>query len=247
MPTDERRGVGVQQLTKSTRDGRPLAVRVYEQLRDLIVDGEVAADAQLVQEQVAESLGVSRTPVRDALNRLAHEGLVTWVPGSGYIVNGLTEQDIVEVYQVRLNLELLATRLSTGRHDAACLSRLNTLIEEMAAADPDDSARQFELNRSFHRALVEPCENGLLLKMLDSLWDHPVNRRITRSYVHDPGNVNLMTQEHREILEAARAADLDRLLKLSEHHMSTGYREAVDAAAGAGAAETSSAAEETPA
>lgn len=219
-------------LAKSARDGRPLAVRVYENLRDLIVEGELAAESQLVQEQLAESLGVSRTPVRDGLNRLAHEGLVTWVPGGGYVVNELTRQDIVEVYQVRLNLELLATRLSHGRHDAASLSRLNTLIEEMAAADPRDAARQFELNRRFHRALIEPCENSLLLKMLDNLWDHPVNRRITRSYVHDPANVGLMVQEHREMLAAAADADVDRLLELSEHHMSTGYTEALDASVG---------------
>ena len=219
----------MQPLAKSARDGRPLAVRVYESLRDLIVTGELAAESQLVQEQIAESLGVSRTPVRDGLNRLAHEGLVTWVPGGGYVVNELTERDILEVYQVRLNLEMLATRLACGRHDAATLSRLNTVIEEMAAADPRDATRQFELNRRFHRTLIEPCDNHLLLKMLDNLWDHPVNRRITRSYVRDSDNVGLMVQEHRDLVAAASAADLERLLELAEHHMSTGYREAVNA------------------
>lgn len=218
-------------LEKLPRDNRPLPVRIYERLRDHIVQGDLTEDSHLVQEQVADALGVSRTPVRDALNRLAHEGLVTWIPGTGYVVNGLAEQDIVEVYQVRSTLEVMATRLAVGKHAPALVSRLNALIEEMAAADPGDAARQFELNRQFHRAMVEPCNNGLLLKMLDSLWDHPVNRRITRSYVHDAANVDLMVKEHREMLAAAADADEERLVAMTEHHLSTGYDEALHSSA----------------
>lgn len=216
-------------LARAARDRRPLAVRVYEQLRDQIVTGELAAETALVQEQLAESLGVSRTPVRDGLNRLTHEGLVTWMPGHGYVVNGLAEADIREVCQVRLTLELLATRLACGRHTAVSVSRLTALVEEMAAADPSDSSAQFELNRQFHRGLVEPGANTLLLRMLDNLWDLPVNRRITRSYVFDPANVELMVNEHRDLITAASAGDLDRLLALSEQHMATGYQEALQA------------------
>lgn len=218
-------------LEKSPRDSRPMPVRIYERLRDHIVLGELAEDSHLVQEQVAEALGVSRTPLRDALNRLAHEGLVTWIPGTGYVVNGLAEQDIVEVYQVRSNLEVMATRLAVGKHAPALISRLNTLIEEMAAADPEDASRQFELNRQFHRTIVEPCNNRLLLKMLDGLWDHPVNRRITRSYVHDAANVELMVKEHRDMLAAAADADEERLVALTEHHLSSGYDEALHSTA----------------
>lgn len=216
-------------LTKSPRDQRPLPVRVYEQLRDLIVTGDLAEDSQLVQEQVAESLGVSRTPVRDALNRLAHEGLVTWNPGHGYLVNGLTSREIREVYQVRRTLELEAARLACGRHDAVLLARLNALIEEMAAADPKDSAVQFELNRRFHRTLVEPCDNHLLLKMLDTLWDHPVNRRITRSYLQEAGSTEAMIGEHRELLAAAAASNEALLIELTSHHLMTGYDDATQA------------------
>lgn len=214
---------------RASRDRRPLAVRVYEQLRDQIVSGELGAETALVQEQLADSLGVSRTPVRDGLNRLTHEGLVTWLPGHGYVVNGLAQADIREVCQVRLNLELLATRLACGRHTAVSVSRMTVLVEEMAAADPTDSATQFELNRRFHRGLVEPGANSLLLRMLDNLWDLPVNRQITRSYVFNPANVDVMVHEHRELIAAASAGDLDRLLALSEQHMATGYQEALQA------------------
>lgn len=217
----------MQRLIKSVRDSRPLAERVYETVRDSIVNGDVGADSQLIQEQVAEQLGVSRTPVRDALNRLAHEGLVTWTPGTGYLVNDLTEQDITDVYQVRYNLETLAARLACGRHSQVQLARLAALIEEMAAEDPSADARHFDLNRKFHRAVIEPCGNQLLIQIIDNLWNHPVNRRITKAYVHDHDNVGTMVAEHRDILAAARAGDEDRLVALVAKHMVLGYSETV--------------------
>ncbi|MFF3286640.1 GntR family transcriptional regulator [Streptomyces sp. NPDC003023] len=219
-------------LRSDRRDRRPLGVRVYERLRDEIVSGALEADAPLVQEQVAETLGVSRTPVRDALNRLAHEDLVTWLPGSGYLVNALRPEDIAEVYQVRSTLEALALRLACGRHDEAALTRLTAVIEDMAASDPADRAAQFELNRTFHMSLVEPCGNGLLLRTLGTLWDHPVNRRITRAYVDEAANVPLMVTEHRSMLAAARAGDADLLVRLAHDHMHTGYQEALPEGSG---------------
>jgi len=201
---------------------------------------EIAGDALIARPHIAQAMveaGIVSTE-KEAFDRFISDGGIAYVPK-----HALAPLDALRLIRDAGGVCVLAHPAMWKGNGAVP----DALIEEMAAADPDDSARQFELNRSFHRTLVEPCENGLLLKMLDSLWDHPVNRRITRSYVHDPGNVNLMTQEHREILEAARAADVDRLLKLSEHHMSTGYREAVDAAAVAGAAETAGAARDTSA
>jgi DNA-binding GntR family transcriptional regulator len=203
---------------------------VYESVRDAIIEGRYGADEKLVQEQVAGDLGVSRTPVRDALNRLAQEGLVTWLPGSGYLVNDLTDQDITEVFEVRRNLEVLALEKSCGRLSRVQASRVNTIIEEMAAADPTDAAAQFDLNRRFHQAMIEPAGNQLLLTMLDQLWDHPVSRRITRSYIHDEENVGRMIEEHRQILQACLDDDVQRLTTLSEKHMTEGYGETLSEA-----------------
>jgi len=210
-------------LSGDPRDRRPLGLRIYERLRDGIVSGELAADSQLVQEQVAEQLGASRTPVRDALNRLALEGLVTWLPGSGFVVNPLTQGDVQEVRQVREALETLGLRLACGRHDAARLARLSALIEDMAAADPADERRQFELNQLFHRGLIEPCDNALLLRMMDSLWEHPISRRITRSYIADSKHVAVMVNEHRAMLRAAKDGAVEDLIVLSLGHLQAGY------------------------
>lgn len=201
---------------------------VYESLRDAIVEGRYGADDKLVQEQVASDLGVSRTPVRDALGRLAHEGIVTWLQSGGYRVNDLTDltdQDITEVFEVRRTLEILALQKSCGRLTRVQASQINTIIEEMAAADPTDAAAQFTLNRRFHQAMIEPAGNRLLLTMLDRLWDHPVSRRITRSYIHDEGNIAVMVEEHRRILQASLDDDVEQLKSLSTEHMTMGYGE----------------------
>ncbi len=182
-----------------------------------------------MQEQLAEQLGVSRTPVRDALNRLAQEELVSLVPGGGYLVNALTDHDITEVYQVRASLETLAARLACGRHGRVELARLHALIEEMAATDADQVSTHFELNRRFHRAVIEPCQNRVLLSMIDQLWDYPINRRITQSYLKDPDNLTVMVTEHRQILDAVIAHDEARLVQLTTEHMSEGYGETLGA------------------
>jgi DNA-binding GntR family transcriptional regulator len=198
---------------------------VYEAIRDAIVDGRYEPDEKLVQEQLATDLGVSRTPVRDALNRLAHEGLVTWSPGYGYVVNELTDEAIDEMHVVRELLEVRALTLSCGRLDRVQVARLRALIEEMDVADPMDAAQQFELNQRFHQAMIEPCGNRYLTFILEQLWDHPVSRRITRSYIHDPHNVPRMVEEHRQILQASLDDDPERLADLARRHMAEGYRE----------------------
>jgi DNA-binding GntR family transcriptional regulator len=144
-------------------------------------------------------------------------------------VNGLSSREVREIYQVRRLLEVEATRLACGHHGSALLARLAALIEEMAAADPHDAAVQFDLNRQFHRTLVEPCDNHVLLKMLDTLWDHPVNRRITRSYLVEAGSSQAMIDEHRELLAAAAAGNESVLLELTSGHLMTGYDDAMHA------------------
>jgi DNA-binding GntR family transcriptional regulator len=196
---------------------------VYEQLRSTIVSGELTQDSQIVQERVAEELGVSRTPVREALNRLSHEGLVGWIAGVGYVVNSLDDHDIAEIEQVRSALEPLAVKLALGNYTADHLSRASALIDQMADADPTDVDAHFELNRSFHLAMTEPCGNSLLTTMLDELWNQPINRRITGAYVRGVGNVERMITEHRRIVAAAADNDPTSLLALVADHLLSGY------------------------
>ncbi|NQW72579.1 MAG: GntR family transcriptional regulator [Actinobacteria bacterium] len=212
-------------LAKTAQDHRPLAVRVYESVRDSIVTGQIEPNTQLVQEQVAEALGVSRTPVRDALLRLAHEGLITRISGGGYLVNDLAEQDIHDIFEVRQSLESLAVRLSFGHHTPGQLTLLGALVDDMAQRAADSDAPWFELNRDFHVALVAPCTNRALLSILGELWNKPVNRLITRQYVSDPEHIHRMVGEHRALVEAAASTDADTMNALTLEHLKEGYGE----------------------
>jgi DNA-binding GntR family transcriptional regulator len=214
-------------LTRSVRDARPLGVHVYEQLRSMIVSQQFTEDEQLVQERIAGELGVSRTPVREALNRLSQEGLVSWVAGVGYMVNALTDHDIADVQQVRSALEPLAMSLALGNHTAGTLAEAMAATERMATIDADDVDAHFELNRRFHLTMVRPCGNALLVRMLDDLWNQPINRRITGAYVRIAGNAERMVDEHRLIVDAAAAGDRPRLLALVADHLRAGYTAAM--------------------
>lgn len=205
-------------------DGRPLADRVEVALRSLIADGGVAADEVLVQEQLAQRLGVSRTPLREALNRLVDAGLVERHRGGGYRVREVTAAEVAQVQQVRAHLELLAIRESVGHHGRVDLAVIEDLLDEHAAADPADIDVQFDLNRRFHLAVIAPCRNSYLLETIDRLWDHPVHRRITRAYIEaDAGNAARMVAEHREIVEALRTGDVEAVVGMASSHLAEGY------------------------
>jgi|GEM_PF-350568 len=218
----------VQPLAKTVDDPRPLPVRVYEALLERIVNGAFKPDTQLVQEQLAELLGVSRTPVRDALSRLTLEGLVTWIPGTGYLVNKLSDQSIQEIYEVRRPLETLAIRMAAGKHSNQQIAQLQLLVDCMPEGVGADGRGWFELNRDFHLAMIEPCGNQYLLDVLMTLWNNPVNRLITKQYARDREHIDQMIIEHRILVEAAKDKDTDRLIHLIEAHLELGYSETYD-------------------
>lgn len=195
-------------------DARPLAERVYEQISSEIIEGHIAPGTALVQEQVATQYGVSRTPVRDVLTRLTHEGLATLVPGHGYVVNDLTDQDVSDVYEVRHVLETLAARKACGTHTPLQLLRLRGLVDESALLDPLDAHGLFQLSRQFHMALVEPCANDYLRSVLESVWNHPIQRRITMTYTQGPEHQAKVVSDHRRILAALTANDADTVAEV---------------------------------
>jgi DNA-binding GntR family transcriptional regulator len=194
---------------------RPLSEQVYQSICNDIVTGAIAPGAPLVQEQLAEEFGVSRTPVRDALNRLVHEGLATLTPGAGYAATTLTSSEVEEVYEVRKALEVMAIRQIGAQYTDLQLARLDLLIAEGSACA--DSEELFAATRAFHLALVAPAHNGFLLKTLEGVWDNPVQRLISHSYPLDQAKLDRVAATHRRIVAAARARDLEALVPLLDY------------------------------
>ena len=199
-------------------DTVPSSEHVYRVIRDAICEGKFEPYTRLVQNQIAEQLEVSRTPVRDSLLRLSQEGLIDSVGARGYIVRKLTPRDILDVYEVRLTLEVKASDMSLDQLTAADFGKLRQLQAEIALpeAHPSD---YYELNRQFHEALIAPCSNKLLGHLIEEIWNLPVSRLIFRQYVSSWASIEKMVKEHQEILDAAVAGDRERYLHLVAEHM----------------------------
>jgi len=199
------------------KDLRPLAEKVYDLITADIATGEIASGTALVQEQVAAQYGVSRTPVRDVLTRLTLEGLTTLVPGRGYVVNQLDESEIADVFDVRYALEALAVHRACGHYTPQQMLRMSTLIEETALIDPSDNLELFRLGLAFHIALVEPAGNSFLLNVLTSVWNHPIQKRITMTYREGEEYQNKVVDDHRRILNALKNEDANQAIELLRH------------------------------
>lgn len=205
-------------------DSEPLSDHVYRVLRDAICDGLFDDHTHLVQNQLAEQLRVSRTPVRDALLRLAQEGLVRAVGARGYIVDPLTERELLDVYEVRLLLEVEAALLSLpllSDADVLKLEALNLQVREAGVSIAD----RFERNQTFHLALVDRCPNRLIVKILADIWRLPISRRIYRRQELDHAYVK-GPDDHQGILDAVRARDPEALRTVLSEHLRAARDEA---------------------
>jgi DNA-binding GntR family transcriptional regulator len=199
-------------------DSEPLSEQVYRVLRDAICDGVFSDHAHLVQNQLADQLQVSRTPVRDALLRLAQENLVRAVGAKGYIVHALSERDLLDIYEVRLTLEVQGAQLALPEFGASDLRKLEAINDNVN--DPDyDATDSYELNREFHMAVLEPCPNRLIVKILNDMWGFPVSRRIFRRQLAEHHSVPAEVHGHRPIIEAIRAHDADALAAALTGHL----------------------------
>jgi DNA-binding GntR family transcriptional regulator len=167
-------------------------------LRERIVEGKLLPGSRLQDSQVAGELGVSRTPVREALLRLASEGLVENDPNRGFFVAPLSRQEVAETYPLVWTLECLALQ-SCGPPTSEQVRALRQINAELATV-PADALRRQELDLHWHRTLVEPCGNQRLLDLLASLKQ--VVRRYECVYMQDTSLVSRSVQDHAEILEA---------------------------------------------
>jgi DNA-binding GntR family transcriptional regulator len=199
-------------------DQRTLWQRVHEHLREEILSGRMQPGTVLQEVALAASLGVSRGPLREAIGRLAAEGLVTVRPRRGAVVRALSRDEFLEAYQVREALETLGIRLAVPRLGADETAALEALVDEMAEhAESGDADGFFEANDRFHRALVEASGNVRIIEMHGQLLGQ-MGRYRARSLALR-GNLARSVGEHRTILRAVRAGDAERAARLLGEHI----------------------------
>lgn len=192
---------------------------VYHHLRERILAGELAPGAPLVASHLAETVGASRTPVREALLRLAAEGLVAGPPG-GVVVRRLTEEEIVEMYEVRVPLEGRAARLAAVNRTPLALTQIHAAQDRLAAAARQasiDYTAVASLNVELHRAICRAARNTLLLDLVSRMYDQ-VGRFKSTTFSY-PGRLAEALAEHEALAVAIAAREPDRAERLAQEHM----------------------------
>lgn len=196
--------------------GMTKARAVYFELRRKILTGELEPGLEVNQEGMAASLGVSITPLREALRRLEMEGLVRLKAHRTVIVPPLTREELVELYVIRIELDALAARLAAEHatnHETALVAGL---ARQKAAKDP---VVQLELNRTFHRAIYSTCGNASLVTYLDQLWDRTDRYRLIL-VKQEVDNGAISAQEHIDIADAIAARRPAEAARLMREHIS---------------------------
>jgi len=192
---------------------------VLDWLRAAVLNRELLPGEPIRQDAIAERLGVSRVPLREALKILEGEGQVTYRRHHGYTVTELSLADLLEVYRIRKLLEDDAVRLAVHNVTADHIAALTTIEREIeAAGEAGDLVTMAEANRRFHFLLLECAESPRLVRMIRLLWDATDAYRSV--YYSDGHNRSRVHNEHRAILTALRKRDVDQVLQLLDAHRS---------------------------
>lgn len=191
----------------------------YDYVRQGIVHGRLRAGQRLRALELAEVLGVSRTPVREALGRLHQEGFVDQDEAGGFSVHVMTAADTADVFGVRVVLEQEAARLALQRVDARWLADLGELLAESERhLKAGDAVASISAARSFHLAIARRTGNALLLKILEGISDR-IQMVGIALIDRQPGRGAEVTQENRAIFEALCKADAGALQNAVQAHI----------------------------
>lgn len=197
------RSLLAQSSARVTITRKPLRDEVYRELVERIYRGDLAPSSRVRDAALAAELGVSRTPVREALLRLVREGLIECDMGRGFTVRPLAATEARELAGILSALECLALRSSDIFPDArlAQLEELNGQLEEFK----DDPERSLALNDEWHLLLLDGCRNQRLKELIGTLKE--VSRRYVLAYMRDSGRVEHATHDHDAITTALRHGD----------------------------------------
>ncbi len=197
---------------------QPLREAVCETLRDAIRKGILEPGERLMEVQLADELGISRTPVREAIRKLEQEGYVIMMPRRGTYVSDISTNDVKEIFEIRSALESLAVGLAARRIEPDELETLqNLLIEIEGYIKKNDIEKIVETDIKFHGLLYQVSRNERLVNIINNLKEQLARfRTLSMSY---PGRLQETLEEHSEMVEAIANGDVSAARDAAEHHM----------------------------
>ncbi|UCB49539.1 MAG: GntR family transcriptional regulator [Deltaproteobacteria bacterium] len=202
---------------------KPLGHYVFENLKQAIVRGNFSPGNRLVESHIAEAMGISRTPVREAIHKLEREGLIKKLPQGGFYVLNLTREDIEETFGIRGVLESYAARLAAIKHKKEELAPLEEKIEEFQYfLNHGEMEALLKINTEFHGLLYAMSRSPKLIKMINDLQDQIY--RFRRIILKIETMAQTSNEDHRHMLRAMRKRDADRVETLVRQHILRGQK-----------------------
>lgn len=200
-----------------------LADQAYNAIRARILEGDLSLGEFVREQEVSEALGVSRTPVREALGRLASEGFLEWIPYRGFRVPEEPLGELLELYPIVSALELLAGRMALPELSGDDVEALKEINRKMAEErDSGDVRRLIELNNRFHHYICERSGSRRLTELLDDLRSQVSHLEIW--YYSQRNRTEESVDHHDELIRAIEEQDHDRALEILEDNMALTYR-----------------------
>ncbi len=199
-------------------DYMPLREVIFTSLREAIIVGELKPGERLMEVQLADKMGVSRTPVREAIRKLELEGLVVMLPRKGAHVADLSAKDIMDVLEIRATLDGLASSLAASRiTDDEIRDLKHVQSQFISHVEKDNLQGSIKKDVEFHDIIYRASRNDRLVQISGNLWEQVQRFRVT--YMKEVRNSNEIVREHNEILEAISERNIDQARLYAQMHI----------------------------
>lgn len=197
---------------------RPIAANAYEEIRHAIVLGEYRPNQRLIETDLADDLGISRTPIREALQRLENDGLIVRTR-HGWVVYEHSADEIREIYEIRSALESHAARLATERLEGPDRDRFLTLSKAGHKSKGLTARELAESNEQFHRLMLEVAGNARLATLSERTSQYYFNYHLAATYTRE--ELATSRQQHVDIANAILKGESDLAARLVREHVET--------------------------
>ncbi len=199
-------------------DYKPLRDVVFETIRNAILSGQLKPNERLMETQLAEKLGVSRTPVREAIRKLELEGLVTMIPRKGAYVSELSLEEIMETFEVRESLEVLAITLAFNNFTDKDIKEIEEIQDKFAeACKKKDIKKIINFDFEIHKKIYILSKNNRLISIMESL--NEVLSRFRMIYYYEFISSESIVKQHEEIIEAIRNRNVNKAADAMRNHL----------------------------
>lgn len=199
-------------------ENKSLTTVIFEKIRDDILNGKYKKGEKIVEAKLADEFNVSRTPVREALKQLELDDLVENIPNRGVVVKGISKQDIIDIFTIRLAIEGIAIEWAIERMDEEDLQKIKEIYELMEFYTFKKDIEKFaELNTKFHEAIYRATKSRYLENVLKN---YQVFMKVVRyQSLEKPGRLETALLEHKRILDALQIKDIENAKQVVLEHV----------------------------